>query len=152
MYYLCKIEQYILGKLGLNCPLVPLLKVIKKSHLSCNTTIHLDAKFQFLGICCSRLYPKEIINFFVVQDPIGPIFGDLRAMPLVKSVKLRYFDHRSFSQLYKYRVKHFENLEFLQRQGRAYSKFELTTVYSLKMVEIKPSGYPNLSKWKPYLL
>ena len=63
------------GKLDLNCPLVPLLKVIINHNLAYNTTIHLDAKFQFLGICCSRLYPKETITFFFVSGPNWTHFG-----------------------------------------------------------------------------
>ena len=36
----------------------------------------LDANFQLLGICCSRLYLEET-NSCLVQDPIGPILGGL---------------------------------------------------------------------------
>ena len=46
------------GQQGQIAPLVPLLNVIINCHLAYDTTIHLDAKFHLLGICCSRLYPK----------------------------------------------------------------------------------------------
>ena len=47
------------SKLGLNCPMVPLLKVIINSHIANNTTIHLDAKFQLLGFT-----QKKQLHFF----------------------------------------------------------------------------------------
>ena len=64
--YVCIYIYIYLGrsKFDLNCPLILLLKVIMNSHWAYDTTIHLDAKFQFLVICCSRLYPKETIKVF----------------------------------------------------------------------------------------
>ena len=74
------------GKLGLNCRLVPLLKVIINSHLAYHTTIHY---LLFTAL------PK--INNYVLffQDPIGPIWSGLWAIPLVKNARLSwYFDDR----------------------------------------------------------
>ena len=63
------------GRLGLNCPLVPVIKVLINPHLAYNTTIHLDTKFQLLGICCSWLHPKETITFFGFRTQLGPFWG-----------------------------------------------------------------------------
>ena len=62
-HYSCKVKQNKIfwggSKLGLNCPMVPLLKVIINSHIANNTTIHLDAKFQLLGFT-----QKKQLHFF----------------------------------------------------------------------------------------
>ena len=62
-------------KFGINYSLRSCQRVIRNSHIAYNRTIYiyfLDAKFQLLGICCSRLYLEEA--FSLVQYPIGPIF------------------------------------------------------------------------------
>ena len=76
-------------KLGLNCPLVPLLKVIIHSHLAYNATFHPDAKFQLLVICCFRLYLKETIKFFWFRTQFGPFFEGLEAIALVKKHQIK---------------------------------------------------------------
>ena len=74
------------GKLGLNCPLVPLLKVIINSHLAYHTTIHY---LLFTAL------PKINNHVLFFQDPIGPIWSGLWAIPLVKNARLSwYFEDR----------------------------------------------------------
>ena len=74
------------GKLGLNCPLVPLLKVIINSHLAYHTTINY---LLFMAL------PKINNHVLFFQDPIGPIWSGLWAIPLVKNARLNwYFDDR----------------------------------------------------------
>ena len=59
----------------------------------------------------------------MVQDIFGPILGFLWAIAPVNNVWLSWnFDHKLFSYLYKYHLKHFEELKFLQWQD--YPNFE----------------------------
>ena len=61
-------KKYFCGrKLGLNCPQWPHQRVIRNSHSLYNRNIPLnvlDAKFQFLWICCSGVYLEEAPRFF----------------------------------------------------------------------------------------
>ena len=61
-------KTFFVPKLFLNCPLGSHQRVIRNSHIAYNRTIHLyflDAKFQLLGICCSRLYPEVATTIFL---------------------------------------------------------------------------------------
>ena len=65
-------------KLGLNWPLCPHKKVIRNSHIvhKRNIPLHvLDANFQFLCICRSRLYLEETTMFFWFRTQLGPFWG-----------------------------------------------------------------------------
>ena len=58
------------SKLSLNCPLLLRQKVNGNSHILYNRNILLhilDANFQFLCICCSRLYLEEALHVFVLE-------------------------------------------------------------------------------------
>ena len=90
MYIYIYIYIFRGGDLGLNCSLIPLLNVIINSHLSYYTTIHLDAKFQLLGICCSRLYLKETISFFS-SGPNWAHFGEFGGNTSNKECQIEIF-------------------------------------------------------------
>ena len=65
-----KKKKDFLGKnLVLNCPKWPCHRLMRNSHIVYNRTIPLhvlDAQFQFLCICCSRLYLEGALRFFVL--------------------------------------------------------------------------------------
>ena len=95
-HYLCKIKEkkfFFCGEgEGIGSKLAP-GPASKDHHKFINSTIHLDAKFQLLGICRSQLYPVKQLCF-LVQDQTGAIFGGSGAIPPVKNVRLSwYFDH-----------------------------------------------------------
>ena len=115
----CKDKQnktFLGPKLGLNCPLG---SRNSSSEILAWRTIHLyfvDVKFQFLGICRSRLYPEETTVFFGSR-PNWIHFWGFGAITQVKNVRFsRKSEQRQSSQLYKCHLKHFEKIEFLQRQ------------------------------------
>ena len=73
---LLKLSKSIFGpKLGMNFPLGLRQRVISNSHKAYNRTIHLYAKFQLLGICCSRLYPGEKTMFFLFRTQLPQSVG-----------------------------------------------------------------------------
>ena len=91
-------KTFFRAKLGLNWPLWPYQGVIWNSHMIYNKNISLhvmDVSFQFLCICSCGLYLEEALHF-LVQDPIGLIFGGFGAKTPISNIRLSYnSDHGS---------------------------------------------------------
>ena len=144
-------------QIGSNCPLVPLLNVIINCHLAYDTTIHLDAKFQLLGICCSRLYPKETITFFGSGLNWAHLGGsgcntsskELQIELIFWLQVVLIVVQMSFKAFWKTRI----STETRRTQSLSFwSNFDHSLPHEDGRNQKWLSGYPNQSKWKPYLL